>query len=86
MFDTGIAVGFMMLRATELGLVAHAIAGYNSKLIKRELNLPEDASLIALIIIGKRSERSVENLTPSQREIEEKRPPRKEFNEIARIV
>ena len=28
LFDTGMATAFIMLRATELGLVAHPIAGY----------------------------------------------------------
>ena len=31
LFDTGIAGGFIMLRAAELGLVAHPMAGYNRK-------------------------------------------------------
>ena len=29
LFDTGLATAFLLLRATELGLVAHPIAGYN---------------------------------------------------------
>jgi hypothetical protein len=31
LFDTGIAVSFMILRAAELGLVAHVIAGYDPR-------------------------------------------------------
>ena len=34
-FDTGMATAFLMLRATELGLVAHPIAGYREKQIRR---------------------------------------------------
>jgi nitroreductase len=30
-FDTGMATAFLILRATELGLVAHPIAGYSPK-------------------------------------------------------
>jgi len=86
LFDTGIAVGFMILRAAELGLVAHIIAGYNSEMIKKELNLLEDVNLIALIIMGRHSERLIEKLPPPQREREERRPPRKSFNEIAKII
>lgn len=31
LFDTGMATAFLILRATELGLVAHPIAGYSPK-------------------------------------------------------
>jgi len=86
LFDTGIAVGFMILRAVELGLIAHVIAGYNPEAIKKELNLPEDVNLIALIIVGRHSEKLIEELPPAQREREEKRPPRKSLNEIAKIM
>jgi len=86
LFDTGIAVGFMILRAVELGLIAHVIAGYNPEAIKKELNLPEDVNLIALIIVGRHSEKLIEELPPAQREREEKGPPRKSLNEIAKIM
>jgi len=76
----------MILRAVELGLIAHVIAGYNPEAIKKELNLPEDVNLIALIIVGRHSEKLIEELPPAQREREEKRPPRKSLNEIAKIM
>ena len=42
----------LMLQATELGLIAHPIAGFKSKPIKEILNIPEDFTLITLIILG----------------------------------
>ncbi len=86
MFDTGIAVGFMILRAAEFGLVAHIIAGYSPEAVKKELNLPEDVNLITLIIVGRHSKKLIKGLPSPQREREEKHPPRKSFNEIAKII
>jgi hypothetical protein len=54
-------------------------------MIKKELNLLEDVNLIALILVGRHLKRSIET-PPPQREREEKRPPRKSFNEVAKIV
>ncbi|MEM4258581.1 MAG: nitroreductase family protein [Candidatus Thermoplasmatota archaeon] len=54
-FDTGLATAFLMLRATELGLVAHPIAGYSPKKTREILGIPEDVEVITLVIIGKHS-------------------------------
>ena len=55
LFDTGLATAFIILRATELGLVAHPVAGYNEEKAKKILDLPEEMRLITLVIIGKHS-------------------------------
>lgn len=86
LFDTGMAVALMILRATELGLVAHPIAGYDQDKAKRVLGIPEEAILITLIMVGRRSERAISGLSSKQREAEAKRPPRKSFEEIAKIM
>jgi len=52
LFSSGIAVGEMLLRATEHGLIAHPIAGYDALAIKQKLGVPEDHVLITLIICG----------------------------------
>jgi len=52
LFSTGLAVGEMLLRATELGLIAHPIGGYDALAIKERLGVPEDHVLIALVICG----------------------------------
>lgn len=51
-FSTGLAVGEMLLRATELGLIAHPIAGYDALAIKEKLGIPADHVLITLVICG----------------------------------
>ncbi|MCW3991402.1 MAG: nitroreductase family protein, partial [Candidatus Bathyarchaeota archaeon] len=48
LFDTGMATAFIILRATELGLVAHPIAGFRERRVKRILEIPEEMRLITL--------------------------------------
>jgi len=83
LFDTGMATALMILRATELGLVAHPIAGYNEKKAKAALGVPEDARLITLVIFGKHSDRIGSLLTEEQAKTERSRPVRKEIREFA---
>jgi nitroreductase len=45
LFDTGIATAFVILRATELGLIAHPIAGFNEGAVKEILGIPEEMSM-----------------------------------------
>jgi len=86
LFDTGMATAFLILRATELGLVAHPIAGYSSDVAKRVIGLSEEDNLISLIIIGRHSEEMNELLTDWQREQEIRRPERLHFDEYCKIL
>ena len=52
LFGCGLASMNLMLQATELGLIAHPIAGFKSKPIKQILDIPASFTLIALIILG----------------------------------
>ncbi len=83
LFDTGMAVGFLMLRATELGLVAHPIAGYNEEKAKSILNIPSGMRLITLVIIGEHSSETKPVLSKQQAEAEGERPPRLAFDKFA---
>ncbi|MDA3887043.1 MAG: nitroreductase family protein [Candidatus Delongbacteria bacterium] len=85
LFDTGIASGFMMLRATELGLVAHPIAGYDYEKAKELLNIPSEMNLINIIVVGKHNENYKNIFDKEKIESEENRPPRKELSEFAYI-
>lgn len=80
LFDTGIAIGFLILQATELGLVAHPIAGYSPKITKHILSIPDDMQVIALIIVGKHAKTIKPVLSEKQKERELKRPIRKPFS------
>jgi nitroreductase len=81
-FDTGMATAFMILRATDLGLVAHPIAGYSPKKTREILGIPEDMNVITLVIIGKHASSMSPVLSEKQREAERVRPKRFSFNEF----
>jgi nitroreductase len=53
LFDTGMAVGLLLLRATELGLIAHPIAGYRPEAVKEVLGIPDEFVVITLVVFGK---------------------------------
>lgn len=52
MFDCGLAIGQLELRATELGLLAHPIAGYDPLKVKAALGIPEAYVVMTLVICG----------------------------------
>ena len=83
LFDTGMAVAFLILRATELGLVAHPIAGYNEAAVKELLAVPEEMTVITLVIVGKHSDEISEVLSEDQAAAEKKRPPRNPLGDFA---
>lgn len=80
LFSSGLAVGEMMLRATELGLIAHPIAGYDPVAIKQKLGVPEEYVLITLVNIGYPGT-DVSMLSEKQLLAEKERPPRKPVGE-----
>ncbi|KKM75619.1 hypothetical protein LCGC14_1388420 [marine sediment metagenome] len=77
LFDTGMATAFLILRATELGLVAHPIAGFKESQSKEILGIPTEMRLITLVIIGKHSSEVNPVLSEDMKMGEKQRPPRK---------
>jgi len=75
-FDTGMATAFLILRATELGLIAHPIAGYSPKKTREVLGIPEDLEVITLVIIGKHAVAIKPILSEKQVKDEKTRPGR----------
>ncbi len=76
LFDTGMATAFIILRATELGLVAHPIAGFDEDKVKEILGIPDEVRLITLVIIGKHSKEINPLLSELMKLGEKSRPPR----------
>ena len=76
LFDTGMATAALILRATELGLVAHPIAGFSPKKTREILAIPPDMEVITLVIIGKKSNKVNPALSRQQDEAEGQRPAR----------
>jgi len=85
LFDTGMATAFLILRATELGLVAHPIAGFDEDKAKEILGIPADMRLITLVNIGAHLLPVNSLLNEQQAEIEKARPERLPLSEIMRI-
>ncbi|WP_241241322.1 redoxin domain-containing protein [Fervidobacterium sp. 2310opik-2] len=50
LFDTGTAVGFLLAQATQMGLVAHPVAGYDPLKVKEILGI--DGIVITIIAVG----------------------------------
>ncbi|MBS3816728.1 MAG: nitroreductase family protein [Candidatus Thermoplasmatota archaeon] len=82
LFDTGQASAYLQLKATEMGLVAHPIAGFDEGKAKDLLEIPEEYRLITLIIVGKHSESMNDLLSKDQIEIEKERPEREDLEEF----
>ena len=57
-FDTGAAWISMALQASHMGLVAHALAGFDPAKIRAATQLPEDHDINAVIVIGKQGDKS----------------------------
>jgi len=85
LFDTGMATAFLILRATELGLVAHPIAGFKESLAKEIFGIPKEMRLITLIIVGKHSDTINPILSDPMKLGEKQRPPRKSIDEFIYI-
>lgn len=76
LFDTGLATAFLILRAWELGLVAHPVAGFSPKKTREILGIPEEYQVITLVNVGKHSATISPVLSPQQVEREKARPER----------
>lgn len=82
LFDTGMATAFIILRATELGLVAHPIAGFNEEKAKKIMNIPDEMRLITLLICGKKSDQVPSDFLDYMKTQETERPARKPIEEL----
>jgi len=80
LFSTGLAIGQLELQATELGLIAHPIAGYDPLKVKANLGMPEEYTVITLVICGyPGTDDSL--LSEKQKVTEKERPERKPIGE-----
>ena len=83
LFDTGLQTAFLILRATELGLVAHPIAGYSPKAVREVLGIPDTMQVIALVNIGKHADTISPVLSEKQVYDETHRPERLPLHQVA---
>jgi len=80
LFGCGMAVGNLMIQATQMDLIAHPIAGYNPVGVKEILGIPEEYTLIALVIVGRTGD--VSQLSDQHRQIELGPRDRKPLSEV----
>lgn len=83
LFDTGLQTAFLILRATELGLVAHPIAGYNPQLVREILGIPDTMQVITLVNVGKHAGTISPVLSEKQAYDETHRPERLPLEQVA---
>jgi nitroreductase len=82
LFDVGMATALLILRATELGLVAHPIAGYSPRKTREVLGIPEDVDVVTLVNVGRHADEISPALSEDQAEAERERPPRLPLEKI----
>jgi nitroreductase len=82
LFDIGMATFALILRATELGLVAHPIAGFDPEKVKAALEIPADYMLITIVNVGKKMAAINPLMNEKQAKDEAQRPPRRALEEI----
>lgn len=82
-FDTGMGTAFLILRATEMGLVAHPIAGFDERKMKEAVGITEGIQVLTVVIVGRHSDAMTPNMSEDQKKNEVKRPERKRLEEFA---
>ncbi len=82
LFDVGMATAAIILRATEMGLVAHPIAGYSPNKVREIVHLPEEYNIVTLVVIGKKKTDFSEYISEDQKEREKERPSRLKVEEF----
>lgn len=81
-FGAGMETAQLILKATDLGLVAHPILGFDEDVVKTALGIPEEMRVIVLVVVGKKSDTINSLLNEGQVERESHRParlPREKF-------
>lgn len=52
LFDLGQAVAFLQIQATQMGLVAHPVAGFDPIIVKELLSIPQEHVVITIIAVA----------------------------------
>jgi len=78
-FDTGAAWQNLALQASTLGLVAHGMQGFDYEKAKKELKIPNEYQIEAMIAVGKPGKKEDLPLKLQEREIPSQRKKISEF-------
>jgi len=82
LFDTGTAVGLLLAQATQMGLVAHPVAGYDPLKVKELFGL--NGIIITLIAVGYWG--NLDMLNEKHATIEQGNRKRKPLEEVAKFI
>jgi len=74
-FDTGAAWANMALQGTSMGLVMHAIEGFDYQKAREELKIPDGFTIEAMLAIGKPARKEVLPLELQEKEVRSGRRP-----------
>ena len=83
LFDTGMQTALLILRATELGLVAHPIAGFSPAAVREVLGIPPQFEVVTLVNVGKHADTISPVLSEKQVRDETRRPERLPLEQVA---
>jgi nitroreductase len=83
LFDTGMQTALLILRATELGLVAHPIAGFSPAAVREVLGIPPQFEVVTLVNVGKHADTISPVLSEKQAYDETHRPERLPLDQVA---
>jgi nitroreductase len=79
-YDTGAAAENLCLEATNMGLAAHQMGGFNADAAREKFNIPEQYTLMAMIAVGYQAD--VNQLSEELKERELAPRKRKELGEL----
>lgn len=80
MFDSGMATMGLQLQATQMGLYAHPMAGFDPAVVKAALAIPDDHVLITLVAVGR--PQPIDVLDAAQRKMERAPRERKPLDKV----
>jgi nitroreductase len=78
-FDTGAAWENLAIQAVSQGLVTHAMAGFDYEKARRDLVVPDDYEVVAMVAIGKRGPKEKLSTELQAREVPNVRKPLSEI-------
>ncbi len=78
--DTGMAVGNLLIQATEMGIYAHQMGGYDKEMARKNLNIPEEYAPVAMIAVGYRG--NTDNLSEELQKREQSKRERMPLDKI----
>lgn len=79
-FDVGLATQNLMLQAVKEGLIAHPIAGFKPPILKEAFDIPDDYTLLTVVVLGFPGDDS--HLNDKHRESEHSPRSRKPQDEV----